>query len=409
MKTEEKKMLEGNRSMKISDAVKYVGTDDHDIDLFEGQFHVPLGMAYNSYVILDDKVAVMDSVEAVAGDEWISRIKEALDGREPDYLVVHHMEMDHSACIRKFAETFSKAVIVSSKMAFTMMKCYFGDDFATAIASRQLVVGEGSVLKLGKHTLSFIAAPNVHWPEVLMSYEASEKILFSADAFGKFGANDTEDPEGWTCEARRYYFGIVGKFGVQVQAVLKKASALDIQKICPLHGPVLDADIAEYLRLYDIWSSYGTESEGVMIAYTSVYGNTKKAADRLADILKSHGCPKVVIADLAREDMYENVENAFRYGKLVLASTTYNGGVFPAMREFIGHLTERNYQNRKIAFVENGSWAPAAAKAMRALFDKGLTEGCKNLSFAENKVSIKISMTDKNISEMEALATEILA
>ena len=402
-------MLEGNRSMKISDAVRYVGADDHDIDLFEGQFCVPLGMAYNSYVILDDKVAVMDSVDAAFGDQWLSNIRKELGGRVPDYLVVQHMEMDHSASIQKFAAAYPKAVIVSSKMAFTMMKSYFGDEFASALAARQLVVGEASVLELGKHTLSFIAAPNVHWPEVLMSYEKNEKILFSADAFGKFGANDREDPEGWTCEARRYYFGIVGKFGPQVQAVLKKAAALDIQKICPLHGPVLDADIGEYLKLYDIWSSYGVESEGVMIAYTSVYGNTKKAVEKLAEILRQQGCPKVVVADLAREDTYENVENAFRYGKLVLASTTYNGGVFPAMREFIEHLTERNYQNRKIAFVENGSWAPAAAKAMRALFDRGLAEGCKNLTFAENKLSIKISMTEKNIAELEALAQEILA
>ena len=402
-------MLEGNRSMKISDAVRYVGVDDHDIDLFEGQFRVPLGMAYNSYVIEDEKIAVMDSVDAAFGDVWISNIKQELGGREPDYLVVHHMEMDHSASIQKFVKTFPKAVIVASRMAFTMMKCYFGDGFASDVASRQLVVGEGSTLELGTHTLSFIAAPNVHWPEVLMSYEANEKILFSADAFGKFGANDTEDPEGWTCEARRYYFGIVGKFGAQVQAVLKKAAALDIQKICPLHGPVLDADIAEYIKLYDIWSSYGVESEGVMIAYTSVYGNTKNAVDKLAEILKSQGCPKVVIADLAREDSYENVENAFRYGKLILASTTYNGGVFPAMREFIEHLIERNYQNRKIAFVENGSWAPAAAKAMRALFDKGLAEGCKNLTFVESKVSIKIAPTDKNLDAMTALAKEIMA
>ncbi len=395
--------------MKISDAVRYVGVDDHDIDLFEGQFAVPLGMAYNSYVILDDKVAVMDSVDGHFGDAWLANIQKELGGREPDYLVVHHMEMDHSANIKKFAAAFPKAVIVASKMAFTMMKCYFGDEFATGIASRQLVAAEGTVLDLGTHKLSFITAPSVHWPEVLMSYEASEKILFSADAFGKFGANDTEDPEGWTCEARRYYFGIVGKFGANVQALLKKAAALDIQKICPLHGPVLDADIGEYVKLYDIWSSYGVESEGVMIAYTSVYGNTKQAVEQLAEILRKQGCPKVVVADLAREDVYENVENAFRYGRLILASTTYNGSVFPAMREFIEHLTERNYQNRKIGFVENGSWAPMAAKAMRALFDKGLTEGCKNLTFAESKVSIKIATTEKNTAEMESLAQEMLA
>ncbi len=400
-------MLNANSSMTVSDSIRYVGVNDHVIDLFEGQFHVPLGMAYNSYVIRDDKIAVMDSVDGHFGDEWLSNIKKELGGREPDYLVVHHMEMDHSASIQQFVQAYPKAVIVASKMAFTMMKSYFGDEFAAAIASRQLAVGDASTLELGTHTLSFIAAPNVHWPEVLMSYETSEKILFSADAFGKFGANDKEDPEGWTCEARRYYFGIVGKFGPQVQAVLKKAAGLDIQKICPLHGPVLDADIAEYLRLYGIWSDYGVESEGVMIAYTSVYGNTKKAVEKLADILKAQGCPKVVTADLAREDMYENVENAFRYGTLVLASTTYNGGVFPVMREFIEHLTERNYQKRKIAFVENGSWAPAAAKAMRSLFDKGLEAGCKDLSFAEARVSIKIAMNEKNVQEMERLSQEL--
>ncbi|MBP5465442.1 MAG: FprA family A-type flavoprotein [Treponema sp.] len=395
--------------MKISDAVKYVGVNDHDIDLFEGQFEVPLGMAYNSYLILDDKVAVMDSVDGRFGDQWLANIQKELGGRKPDYLVVHHMEMDHSAAIRKFAEAYPTAVIAASKMAFTMLKSYFGDEFAAAIAPRQLAVGEGSTLELGTHSLQFIAAPNVHWPEVLMSYEKQEKILFSADAFGKFGANDVEDPEGWTCEARRYYFGIVGKFGPQVQTVLKKAAALDIQKICSLHGPVLDEGIADCLKLYDTWSSYGVESEGVMIAYTSVYGNTKKAVEKLAELLTKQGCPKVVVADLAREDVYENVENAFRYGRLVLASTTYNGGVFPVMREFIEHLTERNYQKRKIAFIENGSWAPAAAKAMRALFDKGLEAGCKDLSFAESKVSIKIAMSEKNLQEMEALARELLA
>ena len=393
--------------MKVSDAIRYVGVDDHEIDLFEGQFRVPLGMAYNSYIIRDDKVAVMDSVDAAFCDQWLSNIRRELDGRAPDYLVVHHMEMDHSAGIMRFAEAFPDAKIVSSKMAFTMMQNYFGAAGA-GLASRQVVVGDGSTLELGSHALRFIAAPNVHWPEVLMSYETSEKILFSADAFGKFGANDTEDPEGWTCEARRYYFGIVGTFGPQVQAVLKKAAALDIQKICPLHGPVLDQDIGAYVKLYDIWSGYGVESEGVMIAYTSVYGNTKQAVEKLSEILRSQGCPKVVVADLAREDVYENVENAFRYGRLILASTTYNGGVFPAMREFIEHLTERKYQNRKIAFVENGSWAPMAAKAMRALFDKGLAEGCKNLTFAEGKVSIKIAMTEKNVAEMESLAREML-
>ena len=390
--------------MQISDAVKYVGVNDHKIDLFEGQFSVPLGMAYNSYVIVDDKIAVMDTVDSSFGDEWLSNIKAVLNGKTPDYLVVQHMEMDHSANIQKFAQEFPSAKIVSSKMAFTMMKSYFGNDFA----DRQVVAAEGTVLNLGSHELHFIAAPNVHWPEVIMTYESSEKILFSADAFGKFGANDVEDPEGWACEARRYYFGIVGKFGVNVQAVLKKASALDISKICSLHGPVLDSDIASYINYYRIWPEYGVESEGVMIAYTSVYGNTRKAVEKLSEVLKSKGCQKVVVADLAREDVYENVENAFRYGKLILASTTYNGGVFPAMREFIEHLTERNYQNRTIGFVENGSWAPTAARAMKSLFERGLTEGCKNLTFVDQKVSIKISMSDKNICEMEALADEIL-
>ncbi len=393
--------------MEISDSIKYVGVNDHAIDLFEGQFKVPLGMAYNSYLILDEKVAVMDSVDAAFGDEWLENIRRELKGREVDYLVVHHMEMDHSANIQKFAAAYPSATIVASKMAFTMMKSYFGEDFASAIASRQLAVGDGVTLELGSHTLTFIAAPNVHWPEVMMSYESSEQILFSADAFGKFGANDVEDPEGWACEARRYYFGIVGRFGTNVQTLLKKTSSLTIQKICSLHGPVLDSDIDQYLNYYTIWSSYGVESEGVMIAYTSVYGNTKKAVEKLASMLEAKGCKKVVVADLAREDVYENVENAFRYGKLILASTTYNGNVFPTMREFIEHLTERNYQNRKIAFVENGSWAPMAAKAMRTLFEKGLSEGCKDLTFVENKVSIKISMTEKNVAEMEKLAEEL--
>ncbi|MBR1910901.1 MAG: FprA family A-type flavoprotein [Treponema sp.] len=390
--------------MQISEAVKYVGVNDHKIDLFEGQFDVPLGMAYNSYLIMDDKIAVMDSVDASFGNEWMENINAQLNGRTPDYLVVQHMEMDHSANIQKFADAFPDAKIVASKMAFAMMKSYFGNDFA----NRQVVVADGSVLELGTHSLHFIAAPNVHWPEVVMTYESSEKILFSADAFGKFGANDVEDPEGWACEARRYYFGIVGKFGTNVQALLKKASSLDISTICSLHGPVLNSDIATYLNYYNIWSGYGVESDGVMIAYTSVYGNTKKAVEKLAEIVKAKGCPKVVVADLAREDVYENVENAFRYGKLILASTTYNGGVFPAMREFIEHLTERNYQNRMIGFVENGSWAPTAAKAMKALFEKGLTEGCKNLTFADQKVSIKIAMTEKNVAEMETLAEQML-
>ncbi|MBR1535646.1 MAG: FprA family A-type flavoprotein [Treponema sp.] len=386
--------------MNISETIKYVGVNDHKIDLFEGQFDVPLGMAYNSYIILDEKIAVMDSVDENFGDEWISNIKAALNGKNPDYLVVHHMEMDHSSNIKKFTEAFPEAKIVSSKMAFVMMKGLFGEDFA----EKQLVVAEGSKLELGSHTLNFIAAPNVHWPEVIMSYESSEKVLFSADGFGKFGANDVEDPEGWACEARRYYFGIVGKFGANVQAVLKKAANLEIKTIASLHGPVLTGEEAkEALRLYDIWSSYGVETEGVAIGYTSVYGHTKKVAEKLAEILKTKGCPKVAIFDLAREDIYECVEDAFRYGKLVLATTTYNGGVFPKMKEFIDHLTERNYQNRRIAFIENGSWAPMAAKGMAAMF-----ESSKNIQILDTKVTVKIAQTEETVAALEKLADEIL-
>ena len=390
--------------MQISDSIKYVGVDDHKIDLFEGQFDVPLGMAYNSYVILDEKIAVMDSVDANFGDEWLSNSKKVLSGKNPDYLVVQHMEMDHSSNIKKFIETYPNAKIVASKMAFTMMKSMFGTDFS----DKQVVVGEGSKLELGStegaHTLQFIAAPNVHWPEVIMTYDSAEKVLFSADGFGKFGANDVEDEEGWACEARRYYFGIVGKFGANVQTVLKKVANLEIKTIAPLHGPVLSGDEAkESLRLYDIWSSYGVESEGVAIGFTSVYGNTKAVAEKLAEILKSKGCPKVAIFDLAREDIYECVEDAFRYGKLVLATTTYNGGVFPKMKEFIDHLTERNYQNRMIAFIENGSWAPAAAKGMEAMFEQS-----KNITICENKVSVKIAATNETVAALEKLAEELL-
>ena len=390
--------------MNISSKIVYVGVDDHKIDLFEGQFDVPNGMAYNSYVVFGDKIAVMDSVDANFGSEWLSNIKKALDGKTPDYLVVQHMEMDHSANIKKFIDTYPSAKIVSSKMAFVMMKSYFGTDFS----DKQVVVGDGSKLELGAtegaHTLTFITAPNVHWPEVIMTYDMAENVLFSADAFGKFGANDYDDPEGWACEARRYYFGIVGKFGANVQTLLKKASALQIKTIAPLHGPVLDSDIAHYIDLYNIWSSYGVESEGVAIMYTSVYGNTKIAAEKLAEILKAKGCPKVAISDLAREDTYECVEDAFRYGKLVLATTTYNGGVFPTMREFIDHLTERNYQNRRLAFIENGSWAPSATKAMKAMFEQS-----KNISFAETSVTIKIAVTDDTTAQLEKLAGELLA
>ncbi len=385
--------------MTICDAVKYVGVDDHDIDLFEGQFEVPGGMAYNSYVILDDKVCVMDSVDANFGGQWLGNIDALLGGRKPDYLVVQHMEMDHSANVMAFAEKYPGAKIVASKVAFSMMKNMFGTDFA----DRQLVVSDGSVLDLGARKLSFISAPNVHWPEVVMTYDAEDKILFSADAFGKFGALDYDDPEGWDCEARRYYFGIVGKFGSAVQTLLKKVADLDVKTICPLHGPVLEGDLSHYISLYDIWSSYGVESEGVALAYTSVYGHTREAAQKLAEILKEKGCPKVAIFDLAREDIYECVEDAFRYGKLVLASTTYCGGVFPAMREFIQHLVERNYQKRKVAFVENSSWNPAAAKTMAALL-----EPCKDITFAQTKVSIKISMKDADIAALEKLAGELL-
>lgn len=385
--------------MNISENVKYVGVNDHKIDLFEGQFVVPNGMAYNSYVILDDKIAVMDSVDANFGEEWLKNIDGVLNGKKPDYLVVQHMEMDHSANILAFTKKYPEAKIVSSKMAFTMMKNYFGTDFA----EKQIVAGEGTKLELGKHTLNFITAPNVHWPEVIMTYESTEKILFAADGFGKFGANDIEDPEGWACEARRYYFGIVGKFGANVQAVLKKAANLEIKTICSLHGPVLTENIGYYVDLYNTWSSYGVESDGTMIAYTSVYGNTKKAVEKLAEILKAKGCPKVVLNDLAREDIHECIEDAFRYGKIILASTTYNGEVFPKMKEFIENLTERNYQNRKIGFVENGSWAPVAAKTMQAMF-----ENSKNITFAENKVTIKIAMNDETVSQLEKLAVEMI-
>ncbi len=384
--------------MEISKDIKYVGVDDHKIDLFEGQFVVPNGMAYNSYVILDEKIAVMDSVDANFGKEWLANVKSVLDGKKPDYLVVQHMEMDHSANILAFTKEFPEAKIVASKMAFVIMKSYFETDFP----EKQVVVADGSKIELGKHVLNFITAPNVHWPEVIMTYESTEKVLFAADAFGKFGANDVEDPEGWACEARRYYFGIVGKFGDFVQTLLKKAAALDIKTICSLHGPVLNSDIGYYVNLYDIWSSYGVESEGTMIAYTSVYGNTKQVVEKLAEMLKAKGCKKVVVADLAREDLHECIEDAFRYGKLILASTTYCGGVFPKMREFIENLTERNYQKRTVAFVENGSWGPQAAKTMAALFAES-----KVIKFAENKVTVKISMKADTIAQLEKLADEM--
>ena len=382
--------------MEITKDIKYIGVNDHEIDLFEGQYAVENGMAYNSYVIIDDKIAVTDTVDAYFADEWFNNLKDAVGEREPDYLIVHHMEPDHSANIQRFAEKYKNAVIVASSKAFTMMKQFFGTDFA----DRRLVVNEGDTLSLGKHTLTFITAPMVHWPEVIVSYDNCDKVLFSADGFGKFGALDAD--EDWACEARRYYIGIVGKYGAQVQSLLKKASALDIKIICPLHGPVLSENLEYYINLYNIWSSYSVESEGVMIAYTSVYGNTKKAAELLAEKLHEKGCPKVVLSDLARSDMAENVEDAFRYGKLVLATTTYNADIFPFMREFIENLTERNYRNRTVAFIENGSWAPTAAKVMSKMF-----ENSKDLTFAENSVKILSALNDESREKIDALAEEL--
>lgn len=383
--------------MEIKKDVLYVGVNDRQLDLFEGQYVVPNGMSYNSYVIMDDKIAVMDTVDKAFKEEWLCNVDKALNGRTPDYLVVQHMEPDHSANILSFTEKYPSAKIVASSKAFAMMQNFYKVDFS----ERAIVVGEGDKLVLGAHTLTFFAAPMVHWPEVIVSYEEQDKILFSADAFGKFGATDTE--EDWVCEARRYYFGIVGKYGVQVQTLLKKLSAFEIETICPLHGPVLKENLGYYLGLYDTWSSYGVESEGVMIAYTSVYGNTKKAVELLAEKLEEHGCRKVVLTDLARSDMAEAVEDAFRYGKLVLATTTYNGDIFPFMREFIHHLTERNFQNRVVAFIENGTWAPMAARIMG-----GMLEKCKNLQFAQTSVKILSSMSEENEEQIDALAKELI-
>lgn len=389
--------------MTICDDVKYVGVNDHEIDLFESQFKVPDGMSYNSYVILDDKIAVMDSVDENFGEQWLENIKNVLKndagGRIPDYLVVHHMEMDHSANIKKFMENYPDAKIVASKMAFSIMKNLFGTDFT----ENQVVVAEGSVLELGKHTLEFITAPNVHWPEVVFSYDKTSKILFSADAFGKFGALDVQD-DNWDDEARRYYFGIVGKFGSFVQQVLKKLSNVNITTICPLHGPVLTENLEHYIKLYDTWSSYQPENEGVLIAYTSVYGHTRQAVEKLAQILIDKGCQKVFTVDLARNEMSKCVEDAFRYDKLVLATTTYAGDIFPFMKEFILQLTERNFQNRKIALIENGSWVPNAAKVMTSLFEKS-----KDITFTPSKVTIKTAMNDETVKLLENLADEILA
>ena len=382
--------------MKITNSVKYVGVNDHSIDLFEGQYVVPNGMAYNSYVILDKKTAVIDTVDARFSHEWLDNIDRELNGKAPDYLIVQHMEPDHSANIDRFMKNYPTTMIVSSKKAFAMMKNFFGTDYA----DRAITVEEGSNLPLGEHTLTFVTAPMVHWPEVIVTYDSLDKILFSADGFGKFGALDVE--EEWACEARRYYFGIVGKYGAQVQSLLKKAAGLDIEKICPLHGPILTENLGYYLDLYNTWSSYLPESDGIMIAYTSVYGNTKKAVELLAQKLEEKCCPKVVVCDLAREDMAEAVEDAFRYGKLVLATTTYNADVFPFMRTFISALTERNYQNRTIGFIENGSWAPLATKVM-----KGMLEECKNLTYTDATVRIMSAMNSTNKEEIEALAEEL--
>ena len=381
----------------ITESIRYIGVNDYEIDLFEGQYDVPEGMAYNSYVIMDGQIAVMDTVDRHFGTEWMEKLEEALEGRKPDYLVVQHMEPDHSANIATFAAAYPEAKIVASAKAFTMMKNFYGDDYA----QRRITVGEGDELNLGEHTLRFITAPMVHWPEVIMTYDMKDRVLFSADAFGKFGARDAE--EDWACEARRYYFGIVGKYGMQVQAVLKKAAALDIRTICPLHGPILSENLKQYLDLYQTWSSYGVESEGVVICYTSVYGNTKKAVQLLAEKLEAKGCPKVAVNDLARCDMAEAVEDAFRYGKLVLATTTYNAEIFPFMKQFIDQLTERGFRGRKIGLIENGSWAPTAAKVM-----KGMLEGCKDTTFAETTVRILSAMTDENRAEIEKLAEEML-
>ena len=382
--------------MTITKDIRYVGVNDHQVDLFEGQYVVPNGMSYNSYVILDEKVAVMDTVDRNFTHQWLDNLQTVLDGRKPDYLVIQHMEPDHSANIMNFLKVYPEATVVSSAKAFTMMKQFFGDDFE----GRRIVVGEGDTLALGKHTLAFVAAPMVHWPEVIVTYDTCDKVLFSADGFGKFGALDIS--EDWADEARRYYIGIVGKYGSQVQALLKKAAGLDISIICPLHGPVLTENLGYYINLYDIWSSYRVESEGIVVAYTSVYGHTKAAVELLAQKLREKGCPKVVVHDLARCDMAKAVEDAFRYGKLVLATTTYNADIFPFMKEFIHHLTERNYRNRTIGLVENGTWAPLAAKVMTKMF-----EGCKNLTFTDTTVRILSALNEDSKAQIEAMANEL--
>lgn len=382
--------------MTITNDIKYIGVNDKKIDLFEGQYVVPNGMSYNSYAIIDEEIAIMDTVDANFTHEWLDNIAEVLGNRKPNYLVVQHMEPDHSANIVNFTKAYPDAMIVATEKAFAMMKNFFG----TAFEDKQIVVTQGNQLPLGKHTLHFVTAPMVHWPEVMVTYDSTDKVLFSADGFGKFGALDVD--EDWACEARRYYIGIVGKYGAQVQSLLKKAASLDIQKICPLHGPVLDKDLGYYINLYNTWSSYQPEEDGIVIAYTSVYGNTKKAVLQLAERLKANGCPKVVVNDLARCDMAEAVEDAFRYSKLILATTTYNAEIFPFMREFIHHLTERNYSNRTVGLIENGSWAPLAAKVM-----KGMLEGCKNITFTETSVRILSALNEESTAQLNALADEL--
>ena len=385
--------------MRITDDILYVGVNDHNIDLFEGQYIVPNGMAYNSYVINDEKIAVMDTVDAAFGDEWLKNIADVLNGATPDYLIIQHMEPDHSANIQKFLEVYPNIKVVGNAKTFTMIGNFFRD--LKLADENKLEVKNKDTLTLGKHELTFVFAPMVHWPEVMVTYDSKDKVLFSADGFGKFGALDVE--EDWDCEARRYYVGIVGKYGAQVQNLLKVAATLDIQTICPLHGPVLTENLEHYIGQYNTWSSYGTESEGVMIAYTSVYGNTKKAVELLAEKLKEKGCPKIVVTDLAREDMAEAVEDAFRYGKIVLASTTYNGDVFPFMKTFIEHLTERNYQNKTIGLIENGSWASMAGKVMTGMFEKS-----KNITWLETSVKIMSSMDEQNKADIEKMAEELM-
>ena len=382
--------------MKITNDIRYIGVNDHEVDLFEGQYVVPNGMAYNSYVILDEKIAVMDTVDKRFVSQWLTNLESVLAGKQPDYLIVQHMEPDHSSGIAQFLKTYPEATVVASAKAFTMIRQFFGKDYA----DRRVVVGEGDTLSLGKHTLTFVTAPMVHWPEVIVTYDSCDKVLFSADGFGKFGALDAQ--EDWACEARRYYIGIVGKYGAQVQSLLKKAATLDISIICPLHGPVLTENLGYYIHLYDIWSSYRPEEEGVLIAYTSVYGHTKAAAEALAHKLEEKGCPKVAVTDLAREDMAEAVEDAFRYSKLVLATTTYNGDIFPFMKEFIHHLTERNYQNRTVAMIENGSWAPMAVKVMTKML-----EGSKNLTFLTPTVRILSALNKESEAQLEQLANAL--